>query len=421
MDLSTQDLIALIVGNFERDTAALKACSLISSAWVAPCRQLFFRNVTLGPRHFGEDRQATLDIFDTIPTLETTIVDLTITAGKSSGGEAYFPRLAIDPEFLVTLLRKMPRLRTITIERCAVEPKADMASTLLPHCWVHKRLHVLRITPSYQAAHLVDIFRTMVFFRQVPVDLLELRRDYDGTSSSSGKYVPSHLYEMLRGWRVGTFCPNDAIRIPATPREGENMTLAFCILSAGVTSTIQLSNWGISFLKSSWSVPGRENARHFKLEVVVRPAGQHARVRPEDWPLYARLASAESVTFVFTAETLVERFSKFLTENALGNLPRSTRTIGFEVQLDARSPVSPHVLLGWWDNKMEWANLSHALERFMDLESLRFGVMVLGDIGWRAHAVLSDDLEAIVRSRFLNAATADRLHFVRTAPWSCTP
>ncbi|GJE87256.1 hypothetical protein PsYK624_033390 [Phanerochaete sordida] len=416
MNVLPQELITLIVTNLARDEASLKACSVVASAWVAPCREILFRSVTLGPRHFGEDRQGTLEVFDAIPTLKAIIVTLTISAGKSRGRDGYPPRLAIDPEHLVALLRKMTRLHTIVLERCAVEPKEDMASSLLPHCWDYDRLRLLRIAPSHQAAHLVDIFRTMVFFRNVPVDRLELRRDYDARgydASSHGKYVPSHFYEMLRGWRVGTFYPYDAIWKPSTPSEREIKTLVSGLLSAGVTDTIQLNNWGVQFLKSFWPVPERENVKHFKLEVLARPS-PHAAVQPEDWSLYARLASVESVTFVFTTQTLLERFSKVLTDHALRCLPRSTRTIGFEVQIDAGYSASPHVSLGWWTNKMEWEDLSRALERFVNLESVRFGVTVLGEVGWREAAALNDDMEAVVRSRLSDVVTAEKLHFVRT-------
>ncbi|EKM60107.1 uncharacterized protein PHACADRAFT_192511 [Phanerochaete carnosa HHB-10118-sp] len=395
------ELIALIIKYFSDDKDALRRCALIGPAWVTPCRLHLFRSVQLGPRHFGEDRESTFGIFAAIPSLQWSVVSLTINSGKPRGKDSFPPRLAIDPEFFVALLLKMPRLHTIILERCAVEPKADMASTLLPHCWDHPRLRLLRITPSYQASYIIDIFRTAVFFRRVHIDVLELRRQYDATGYSRSmqeRYVAERQYEILRGWRVKTVYPNDSLwkGYPASSVPVRELRTLFTgLVDAGVTDTLQLNHWGISFLSLFWNGPRRLAVKHLKLEII----GRSYWVQPDNWSLYARCADVQSVTLVFNTQALLERFSRVLLDIALPSLPRSIRAIGFEIHLDSTCYAAPHVLLTWWDSKMQWVQLAQALEHFTTLGTVHFGVITSEDVGRQLSADLNHEMEAIVRKR----------------------
>lgn len=244
-------------------------------AFLIPCRLYLFRDVKLGPRHFCEDRESTLSIFAAIPSLERTIVSLTISSGKPDAGGFFPRRFGIDPEFFVALLRKMPSLHTIIFDRCAVEPKGEAASMLLPQDrWDHPRLRLLSISPSYQVSPVVDIFRTMAIFRQVPVDSVALRHDYDPPQNADPErtvYVDEQEYEALRGWHVGTLY----VRGRSTTRK-EIQSTTMGLLSAGVADVLKIDHWGLPFLQrlldSFRSSHGWRNMKSLKLEVVPRPA-----------------------------------------------------------------------------------------------------------------------------------------------------
>lgn len=123
------------------------------------------------------------------------------------------------------------------------------------------------------------------------------------------------------------------------------------------------------------------------------------RTWTDDWSLYARCADVQSVTFVLNTQALLERFSQVLLEIALPSLPRSIRAIGFEIHLDSTCRVAPHVLLTWWDSKMQWDKLAQALEHFPALVTVNFGAVTSEDVGRQLSADLNREMEAIVRKR----------------------
>ena len=268
-----QELISIIVEHFADDNDALKSCALVGPAWVTPCRLQLFRHITLGPRHFREDSENTLAIFSAMPSLEHSVISLTITSGKPDAASVFPRRLAIDPEFFVALLQKMPNLHTVVLLRCAVKTKGETESILLPPCWDHPRLRLLSIIPSYQLSPVIDVLTTMAVFRRVPVDNVDVLFDHDvsdSTQSAETVYLDDREYELLRGWHVGTLYTHiKNIEFLEAPN------IAAGLLGADVTKTLQLDQWGLRFLEhlpeSFWDEHGQRCLKGLRLEVASQP------------------------------------------------------------------------------------------------------------------------------------------------------
>ena len=260
-----QELISIIVEHFVDDVDTLKSCALVGPAWVTPCRLQLFRHITLGPRHFREENENTLAIFAAIPSLEHSVISLTITSGKPDAASVSPRRLAIDSEFFVALLQKMPNLQTVVLRRCAVKHKGE---TEPPLCWDHPRLRLLSLTPSYQLSPVIDVLTTMAIFRHVPVDNVDLLFHRD-TQLAQTVYLDDREYELLRGWHVGTLYT----RIKQMEHWEQNTTVGF--LGAGVTETLQFDRWGLRFLErlpeSFWNKHGQRALKGLKLEVASQP------------------------------------------------------------------------------------------------------------------------------------------------------
>ncbi|GJE87271.1 hypothetical protein PsYK624_033540 [Phanerochaete sordida] len=421
-----QELVDHIAGYLADDMDALKSCALVGPAWAGACRLHLFRDITLGPRQLIHDRSTTLQMFSVIPSLRWSIVSVTISSGQPVDVEVglrfYPPRLVIDPAVFATLLQNMPRLHTLELNLCAIGFSEDYISNLLPHCAEHSHLRSLTLTPSFQnRSRYLDAFRMMVFFRNVPIDILRLCFsvvDWRGQDlAEQGTVLPTNRYDLLLGWRVKVLIPSllgatheigPPLRIiPLWDAEYE--TLLIALLRAGVVDTLRFGAHGVPFTEAYRAIIARYPPENLETDVVIHPPGSISSFY--NWSHFAQFTGVRTFRFVLNTDSLLKRFGPAV-DAVLPHLPRTLRAVAFELRLDATPIVSPQVLLMWWERKMQWERLAQRLERFGRLEELHFGPVAVEGAPRAVVAELNDEMRVIVERRMQELVAQGKVKFI---------
>ncbi|GJE91640.1 hypothetical protein PsYK624_077900 [Phanerochaete sordida] len=418
-----QELIDQIIDSYAANPegGGFTFLSLISRAWVPRSRRYRFASITLYDEDFCANHSATCAILDGSDSIRSSIKRISIVArppedpGHSNAWNTEC-RTAIEPQKLLQLLQRMPRLEEINMYDCAVEPPIlGDASSILAHCWDAPAVQHVLYSPSFVGSPVLDAFHTLLFFRNTRIGELHLRglapnpvTTYfaDGGDEDAHREAlaarlarvpaPADL-ALLRPARVATLDMDRHAYSWAPP-------LAVPLLATGVADTLF-----IVVYRKIWG-SARVYGFFERMAATLTRVMLGGSLDCESDGILGRQPLLKPCTAL--REVAIRICPSYLTDQSvlhwttLPLLPPCVEHFRVVVSLPSIYREPPLHILQTWDKAMNWTGFKDAMRELPRLKTVTFEAVVEQDV-----TAVRREVENIARRRMPEMNAADMLRF----------